>query len=45
MYISDVEHKLNVFISSKCGDRYTIARKTLKKLLVANLIAEKYHLE
>ena len=28
-----VKHKVNVFISSRCGGKYEIARKALEKLL------------
>ena len=42
---SDIEHKLRVFISSKCGGKYTIARKALKKLLDATGLVETYVFE
>lgn len=30
-----IKHKNRVFISSKCGGKYTIARKALKELLLS----------
>ena len=27
-----IEHKLRVFISSKCGRKYTVVKKSLQKL-------------
>ena len=45
MSYSGVEHKLRVFISSKCGGKYTIARKALKKLLEATGLVEAYVFE
>ena len=45
MSYSGVEHKLRVFISSKCGGKYTIARKALKKLLEATGLVEAYAFE
>lgn len=40
-----IEHKLRVFISSKCGGKYTIARKSLKKLLEITGLIETYVFE
>ncbi len=45
MSYSGIEHKLRVFISSKCGGKYTIARKSLKKLLEATGLVEAYVFE
>lgn len=45
MSSSGIEHKLRVFISSKCGGKYTIARKTLKKLLETTGLVEAYAFE
>ena len=45
MSYSGIEHKLRVFISSKCGGKYTIARKSLKKLLETTGLAEVYAFE
>ena len=45
MSYSGIEHKLRVFISSKCGGKYTIARKSLKKLLEATGLIEAYVFE
>lgn len=40
---STIKHKLRVFISSKCGGKYTIARKALKELLFSTgLVEEPY---
>lgn len=40
-----IEHKLRVFISSKCGGKYTIARKSLQKLLEVTGLVETYVFE
>ncbi len=45
MSSSGIDHKLRVFISSKCGGKYTIARKTLKKLLETTGLVEVYVFE
>lgn len=45
MSYSGIEHKLRVFISSKCGGKYTIARKSLKKLLEITGLIETYVFE
>lgn len=45
MSYSGIEHKLRVFISSKCGGKYTIARKALRKLLEATGLVEAYVFE
>lgn len=45
MISSDIEHKLRVFISSKCGGKYTVARKALKALLEATGLIEAYVFE
>ena len=42
MSYSGIEHKLRVFISSKCGGKYTVARKSLQKLLEVTGIASLY---
>ena len=45
MSYSGIEHKLRVFISSKCGGKYTIARKSLQKLLDVTGLVETYVFE
>ena len=41
-----IKHKIRVFISSKCGGKYTIARKALKELLLSTgLVDEPYVFE
>lgn len=40
MNYTGVEHKLKVFISSKCGGKYSVARKALKTLLEATGLIE-----
>ena len=45
MISSEIEHKLRVFISSKCGGKYTVARKALKALLEATGLIEAYVFE
>ena len=45
MINSGVEHKLRVFISSRCGGKYTIARKALKAMLEATGLIESYVFE
>ena len=45
MSYSGIEHKLRVFISSKCGGKYTIARKSLQKLLEVTGLIETYVFE
>ena len=40
-----IEHKLRIFISSKCGGKYTIARKALKTLLETTGLVETYVFE
>ena len=45
MSYNGIDHKLNVFISSKCGGKYTIARRALKKLLEATGLFEIYVFE
>ena len=45
MSYSGIEHKLKVFISSKCGGKYTAARKALKKLLEVTGLVETYVFE
>lgn len=45
MFSSNIEHKLKVFISSKCGGKYTIVRKALKKMLNATGLIETYVFE
>lgn len=41
----EIGHKLRVFISSKCGGKYSIARKALKTLLEATGLIEVYAFE
>lgn len=45
MSYSGIKHKLRVFISSKCGGKYTIARKSLQKLLEVTGLIETYVFE
>ena len=45
MSYSGIEHKLRVFISSKCGGKYAIARKALKTLLDVTGLVETYVFE
>ena len=45
MSYSGIKHKLNVFISSKCGGKYTIARKALQTLLEATGLVAVYAFE
>ena len=45
MSYSGIEHKLRVFISSKCGGKYTVARKSLQKLLEVTGLVETYVFE
>lgn len=45
MSYSGIEHKLRVFISSKCGGKYSVARKALKALLEATGLVEVYCFE
>ena len=45
MSFTMVEHKLHVFISSKCGGKYSIARKALKALLESTGLVETYVFE
>lgn len=40
-----IEHKLRVFISSRCGGKYTIVRKALKTILQATGLMEVYAFE
>ena len=42
---TDIEYKLRVFISSRCGEKYTIARKALKKLLLSTGLVHVYAFE
>lgn len=42
---STVKHKIHVFISSKCGGKYTIARKALQELLLSTGLTEVYLFE
>lgn len=42
---STVEFKIKVFISSKCGGRYTIVRKAIKTLLLETGLFEVYMFE
>lgn len=37
-----IKHKLKVFISSRCGEKYTIARNALQKLLETTGLIETY---
>lgn len=45
MISAEIEHKLRVFISSKCGGKYTITRKALKKLFDATGLITTYVFE
>ena len=45
MSYTEIKHKLRVFISSKCGGKYTIARKALQKLLDSTGLVETYVFE
>ena len=45
MVSAGIEHKLRVFVSSKCGDKYTVARKALKILLESTGLIEAYVFE
>ena len=45
MSYSGIEHRLRVFISSKCGEKYTIARKAIKRLLECTGLVEVYAFE
>ena len=45
MGYTTIGHKLRVFISSKCGGKYSIARKALKTLLEATGLIEVYAFE
>ena len=45
MSYSGIDHKLRVFISSKCGGKYSIARKSLQKLLDVTGLIETYVFE
>lgn len=40
-----VEHKLSIFLSSKCGGKYTIMRKALKQLLLETGLTDVYCFE
>ena len=42
---STIEFKIKVFISSKCGERYTIVRKAIKALLMETNLFEVYMFE
>ena len=45
MQADTIEHKVTVFISSKCGGRYTIIRKALKELLLETGMTNVYVFE
>lgn len=45
MQADTIEYKITVFISSKCGGRYTIIRKALKELLLETGMASVYAFE
>lgn len=45
MSYTGIDHKLRVFISSKCGGKYAIARTALKSLLEATGLVEVYVFE
>lgn len=45
MNYTEIKHKLRVFISSKCGGKYTIARKALQKMLDSTGLVETYVFE
>lgn len=40
-----IEYKVKVFISSKCGGRYTLIRKALKSLLLETNIVQAFIFE
>lgn len=42
---SIVEFKVKIFISSKCGGKYTVARKALKEMLLNTGMTEVYTFE
>lgn len=45
MNCNTVEHKLSIFLSSKCGDKYAIMRKALKQLLLETGLTDVYCFE
>lgn len=45
MALTGVDQKLRIFISSKCGGKYTIARKALKTILESTGLIEAYAFE
>jgi hypothetical protein len=45
MQSDTIEHKVSIFISSKCGDKYTIVRKALKELLQETGMTKVYAFE
>jgi hypothetical protein len=45
MQSDTVEHKVHIFISSKCGGKYSIVRKALKELLLETAMTEVYAFE
>lgn len=45
MNSNTVEHKLSIFLSSKCGGRYAIMRKALKQLLIETGLIDVYCFE
>ena len=45
MKLDIIKHKLEVFISSKCGGKYTIVRKALQKLLEETGLVSTYAYE
>ena len=45
MTSNTIEHKVNIFISSKCGGKYEIMRKALKRLLLETGLTDVYCFE
>ena len=45
MNSNTVEHKLSIFLSSKCGGKYAIMRKALKQLLLETGLTDVYCFE
>ena len=45
MTSNTIEHKVSIFISSKCGEKYEIMRKALKQLLLETGLTEVYCFE
>lgn len=45
MTTNTIEHKVSIFISSKCNGKYEIMRKALKQLLLETGLTEVYCFE